>query len=115
LLKRVASRDEPLQPHHLEPASPRLILTRMLTNLKSVYLARGEDSRALLALDRLVTLSPDAPQPLCERGLLAARLGAIEVATADLARFLELSPDANEAPAIRERLRALSRAPHSLN
>lgn len=115
LLKRVAGPDEKLRREHLEPASARLILTRMLTNLKSVYLARGEDSRALLALDRLVTLTPDVPYPLRERGLLAARLGAVEVATADLTRFLELAPDASEAPAIRQRLRALTRAPHSLN
>jgi regulator of sirC expression with transglutaminase-like and TPR domain len=115
LLKRVAGPEEQLRPEHLAPAPPRLILTRMLTNLKSVYLARGEDSRALLALDRVVTLTPDAPQPLRERGLLAARLGAVEVATADLARFLELSPGSDDAAVIRQRLRALTRAPHSLN
>ena len=77
LLKRVVGSNETLRPEHLEPAAPRLVLARMLTNLKAVYLARGENSRALLALHRLVTLTPDAPFALRERGLLAARLGSI--------------------------------------
>ena len=91
------------------------MLARVLTNLKAVYLARGENSRALLALDRLVTLTPDAPFALRERGLLAARLGSIEVARTDLKRFLELTPDATDAKAIKARLAGLSNARHWLN
>ncbi len=115
LLKRVVGPRETLRAEHLEPASPRHILVRMLTNLKAVYLARGENSRALLALDRLVSLTPDSPFALRERGLLAARLGSIEVARADLSRFLELNPQAQDAKTIRARLDALSSARHWLN
>ena len=115
LLRRVVGPSENLRAEHLEPASPRLILARMLTNLKAVYLARGENSRALLALDRLVTLTPDAPFALRERGMLAARLGSIEVARADLNRFLELQPEGSEAQAVRTRLESLGNARHWLN
>jgi regulator of sirC expression with transglutaminase-like and TPR domain len=115
LLRRVVGPSETLRAEHLEPASPRLMLARMLTNLKAVYLARGEDSRALLALDRLVTLTPDAPFALRERGMLAARLGSIEVARADLNRFLELQPEGNDAQAVRTRLESLGSARHWLN
>jgi regulator of sirC expression with transglutaminase-like and TPR domain len=115
LLKRVVGQNETLRPEHLAPAAPRLVLARMLTNLKAVYLARGEDSRALLALHRLITLTPDAPFVLRERGLLAARLGSIEVARSDLSRFLELTPDAIDAKAIKARLEGLSAARHWLN
>ncbi|MET0594741.1 MAG: tetratricopeptide repeat protein [Polyangiaceae bacterium] len=115
LLRRVVGPSETLRPEHLAPAPPRLILARMLTNLKAVYLARGEDSRALLALDRLVSLTPDAPFALRERGMLAARLGSIEVARTELNRFLELSPEGNEALAVRQRLESLGTARHWLN
>jgi regulator of sirC expression with transglutaminase-like and TPR domain len=115
LLRRVVGPSETLRAEHLEPASPRLILARMLTNLKAVYLARGENSRALLALDRLVSLTPDAPFALRERGMLAARLGSIEVARADLNRFLELSPESSETHAVRARLESLGAARHWLN
>jgi regulator of sirC expression with transglutaminase-like and TPR domain len=115
LLKRVVGAQETLRPEHLAAASPRLVLVRMLTNLKTVYLARGEDSRALLALDRLVSIMPDAPLVLRERGLLAERLGCVEVARADLRRFLELCPEATDAKAIQVRLEALTAARHWLN
>jgi regulator of sirC expression with transglutaminase-like and TPR domain len=115
LLRRVVGPSEILRAEHLEPASPRLILARMLTNLKTVYLARGEDSRALLALDRLVTLTPDSPFALRERGMLAARLGSIEVARTDLNRFLELQPEGNDAQMVRTRLASLGAARHWLN
>jgi regulator of sirC expression with transglutaminase-like and TPR domain len=115
LLRRVVGPTETLRAEHLEPAPPRVILARMLTNLKAVYLARGENSRAFLALDRLVSLTPDAPFALRERGMLAARLGSIEVARADLSRFLELNPDATEAQAVRARLQSLGIARHWLN
>ena len=115
LLRRVIGPSENLRAEHLEPASPRLILARMLTNLKAVYLARGEDSRALLALDRLVTLTPDSPFALRERGMLAARLGCLEVARTDLNRFLELQPEGSDALAVRTRLESLGAARHWLN
>jgi len=115
LLKRVVGPHETLRPEHLEPASSRIVLVRMLTNLKAVYLARGEDSRALLALDRLVSILPDAPLVLRERGLLAARLGSVEVARTDLARFLQLCPGSTDAKTIRARLEALTTARHWLN
>lgn len=115
LLRRVVGPSETLRPEHLAPAPPRLILARMLTNLKAVYLARGEDTRALLALDRLVSLTPDAPFALRERGMLAARLGSIEVARTDLSRFLELSPEGSEAQAVRARLESLGTTRHWLN
>jgi regulator of sirC expression with transglutaminase-like and TPR domain len=115
LLKRVVGPRVALRPEHLQPASPRLILVRMLTNLKTVYLARGEDSRALLALDRLVSIVPDAPFVVRERGLLAARLGSVEVARTDLARFLQLCPDATDAKDLKARLEELTNARHWLN
>jgi regulator of sirC expression with transglutaminase-like and TPR domain len=87
----------------------------MLTQPEAVYLARGENSRALLALARLVSLTPDAPFALRERGMLAARLGSIEVARADLNRFLELSPQSSEVHAVRARLESLGAARHWLN
>jgi regulator of sirC expression with transglutaminase-like and TPR domain len=52
---------------------------------------------------------------LRERGLLAARLGSVEVARADLGRFLEMCPDAADAKNIQSRLEALTSTRHWLN
>jgi regulator of sirC expression with transglutaminase-like and TPR domain len=89
---------------HLAPASPRTTLVRMLINLKWIYATRGDFARALLALDRIISLTPDSVPAIRERGLLAARLGSVEAARADLSRVLELVPQAPDASSIRQRL-----------
>lgn len=78
---------------HLVPASGRAILQRWLMNMRGIHLQRGENARAMLVLDRLVTLSPGLAWPLRERGLLAARLNAFDQARADLEKALALCKD----------------------
>ena len=115
LLKRVVGPNETLRPEHLEPAAPQARARPHAHQLESgVSRARRELARAP-GTRRLVTLTPDAPFALRERGLLAARLGSIEVARTDLNRFLELTPDATDAKAIKARLAGLSNARHWLN
>ena len=100
---------------HLAAASPRTILVRMLINLKWIYATRGDLARSLLALDRIITLTPDSVPALRERGMLAARLGAVEAARADLSRLLELVPAAPDAGQIRKRLEELRAKASVLN
>jgi regulator of sirC expression with transglutaminase-like and TPR domain len=111
-----ASPNQKLAPNeHLAPASHRTMLVRMLINLKWIYATRGDFARALLALDRIISLTPDSVPALRERGLLAARLGAVEAARADLSRLLELVPQAPDATSIRKRLRELTAKASILN
>ncbi len=107
LLERVTGKRAPVRVEHLAPASSRAVLLRVLHNLRGVYLSRGDSARAMLAIDRMVCLTPNAPEPLRERGLLSAKLGATSAAQADLQRFLELAPGAEDAPQIRARLKEL--------
>jgi regulator of sirC expression with transglutaminase-like and TPR domain len=106
LLERAAP-NQTVSDEHLTPASPRAMLVRMLINLKWIYATRGDFARALLALDRIISLTPDSVPALRERGLLAARLGAVEAARADLSRLLELVPQAPDASSIRQQLEEL--------
>ena len=107
LLKRASSAKKASMTEHLAPTSARSMLVRMLINLKWVYSTRGDFARALLALDRIISLTPDSVPALRERGLLAARLGSVEAARADLSRLLELVPEAADAGSIRQRLEEL--------
>jgi len=97
-----------LQMRHLEPATLRAIVVRVLTNLKAAYLAKGDPARALVAATRIVTLAPGDPVALRDRGLLQARLGAPAGARADLAQYLEMSPKANDAARIEQMLEHLT-------
>ncbi len=115
LLRRAAGAAQALADEHLVPASSRAILVRMLVNLKWIYTTRGDLARAHLALDRMVTLTPESVAAVRERGMLAARLGAVEAARADLARSLELQPEAADAGAIRARIEELGATKRQLN
>jgi regulator of sirC expression with transglutaminase-like and TPR domain len=115
LLRRVTNASETLRPEFLAPATARSILVRMLVNLKGVHLARGDHARAHLALDRIVTLTPESASALKERGMIAAKLGAIESARADLARALEIDPSARDTKAIRTQLETLGSVRSKLN
>lgn len=115
ILARVTGDDRPILPRYLEPAHGRGWLVRMLVNLRAIYLSRGDLARAMLVIDRVICLTPDAAEPVRERGLLSMRLGAMEAARSDLERFLEMEPDAQDAPAIRARLRELRAKPRVVN
>jgi regulator of sirC expression with transglutaminase-like and TPR domain len=110
-LKKLLERAAPSQTLALEeqlaPATARTMLVRMLINLKWIHATRGDFARALLALDRIISLMPDSVPALRERGMLAARLGSNEAARADLSRLLELVPQAADAGSIRQRLEEL--------
>ena len=114
MLKRIPGETE-LTPAHTAPATARAILVRMLVNLKSVHSSRGDFARAHLALDRIVSLTPDSASALKGRAMLAAKLGAIASARADFARALELEPDAEDAQAVRAQLAKLRDTQISLN
>ena len=92
---------------HLRAATPREILLRLLGNLKRIYLRTSDFGRALACCERMLLVAPDAPLELRDRGLVYERLECVSAAVTDLERFLELAPDDESAPAVRERLRTL--------
>ncbi|WP_334177337.1 SirB1 family protein [Pseudoxanthomonas sp.] len=94
--------------HILNPASPRAILVRTLRNLHGVYAEREEWDRAARSADRVLKLTPDQPDALRDRGLAYLKMDYKAGAQRDLARYLHLSPEANDAPAMREQLVELS-------
>ncbi|KRA54659.1 hypothetical protein ASD77_08730 [Pseudoxanthomonas sp. Root65] len=94
--------------HILNPASPRAILVRTLRNLHGVYAEREEWDRAARSADRVLKLTPDQPEALRDRGLAYLKMDYKAGAQRDLARYLHLVPEANDAPAMREQLVELS-------
>jgi len=107
LLKRALGESAELHGSLFAPASARAILVRLLTNLEGIWARRGEHARAFMAVDRIVTLMPDSARMLRERAAVAIRIGATELARADLARVLELEPRAPDVVQIEARLAVL--------
>lgn len=99
----------------LAPATHRMILMRMLRNLKGLYLERGDWERVARSADRLLKLSPDTAEAHRDRGLAYRELGYAKGAREDLARYLQLLPEADDVEAVRSALIDLSGTPSRLN
>ncbi|MEA3639523.1 MAG: transglutaminase-like domain-containing protein [Lamprobacter sp.] len=87
-------------PALLRPATKREILVRMLRNLTGIYRDRGERVNRLAALTASLTLAPNLPDELRERGLLYRDLDYTPAALGDLRRFVEVSDDAEQIAAV---------------
>lgn len=107
LLRRALGANATLEPGHLEPATTRDVLVRMLANLKHSYASRQEWVRAVDCCDRILLLAPGSAGELRDRGLLYEQLECFGRALEDLERFLTLAPRAPEADALRARVEAL--------
>lgn len=99
----------------LAPATHRMILMRMLRNLKGLYLEQGDWERVARSADRLLKLSPDTAEAHRDRGLAYRELGYTKGAREDLARYLQLLPEAEDVDSVRSALIDLSGAPSRLN
>lgn len=88
----------------LHPATNRAILVRMLRNLHGIYAERNDWQRAVRSADRVLSLSPDHPDALRDRGAGYLELGHKLGARRDLGRYLQLAPEAPDAAKVRELL-----------
>ncbi len=91
----------------LAAATNRQILTRMLYNLKAVYLKRGDLRRALGVSELILAIFPWDLDELRDRGMLHHRLGENAAARRDLDLYLRYRGDARDADAVRRTLDAI--------
>ncbi len=83
-------------PKQLQSTTPRLMLFRILNNLKGIYVNRPEHTRALAATERMLLLVPDSPAEVRDRGILLSSVGRPLEGVSELARYLKLKPDARD-------------------
>jgi regulator of sirC expression with transglutaminase-like and TPR domain len=104
LVSKTTGRPSLFRRELLEGADERAMLTRMLLNLKYIYV-KGEDyRRALAAVERLLLISPDDMTEIRDRGFLHAHLGHPGAAVSDLESYLALAPTARDAESVRGRV-----------
>lgn len=99
----------------LATAGKKEILTRMLRNVKGIYLHKQEFERALYTANCLLLLSPNSSDELRDRGLIYERLECFRAALEDYQRYLELVPAAVDSHEISARLPILQSATAKLN
>ena len=69
--------------------------------LKGRLSAKGDFTRALSIIDRILLLAPDVAVEVRDRGAVQQRLGRMQGAVQDFKKYLQLAPNAEDAANIR--------------
>ena len=85
-----------LEPQFLAPVNNKQILARLLTNLKQIYLHRRQYNKVLAIISGLLTLLPNNPNELRDRGLLYYELKLWQEASQDLQAYLKIAAYGDE-------------------
>jgi regulator of sirC expression with transglutaminase-like and TPR domain len=112
---KAALHGKTFDPGFLDPVDSRHILSRLLHNLKRIYVEKADDVRALWVVDRLLLLAPGDLEERRDRGLVSARLGGTAAAVRDLQAYVQGNPGASDADDVRALLRELGGRTSLLN
>jgi regulator of sirC expression with transglutaminase-like and TPR domain len=104
-----------LQADFLYAVSRRQMLTRILNNLKTVYLSTRNFKRALPICDLILAIYPRSPEEVKQRALLRYSLGLLRGAVADLEDYLKMLPEASDADEVRQTSVSIRRALAAMN
>ena len=92
---------------YLQPASPRDIVARMLSNLKEIYRSEKSWGKLVEVQDRLIVLQPEQWSELRDRGLAYVEMGMPDRARTDLEAYLSHADEAADAAQIKAALKDL--------
>jgi len=104
-----------LQPEFLLPVTRRQMLTRMLNNLRSIYLSRRDFRRAVQVVDLILVIYPRSPEDVKQRAVLRYNLDDYRGALNDFEEYVKMSPDASDADEIRQTALSLRRSMAMMN
>lgn len=100
---------------YLVPATKKVILFRLLLNLKQIYLRQEAWELVHRTVDLMLLVRPGEAEAYRDRGLAAARLNRLREATFDLQRYLYLAPAAPDAGQLKQHLDILEQKLSRLN
>jgi len=103
-LSQVYGSQATMRPEYLETVNIPQFLARMLTNLKMIYLNRGDLEQTLAAVERILLLFPNAVRERRDRGLIYYEQQRWQEAIADLTYYLQQEPIASDRPMIQRLL-----------
>ena len=107
---RVELRDESFHPYRRKQ-----LLVRLLANLKSMYVRKGDYLKAIAAADRIDLIEPGLRDNLKERAWMFHQVGQYRNAIKDLEALLKLCERYNETESVRKEIRALWKTIATLN
>jgi regulator of sirC expression with transglutaminase-like and TPR domain len=98
-----------LQPEFFEPIHPHQFLSRMLTNLKHIYLNAGDVTKCLAASERILLIQPENLMEKRDRGFLYYRMGRWTEARQDFEEYLAHDPPEQDRAIILQLLNGMAK------
>jgi regulator of sirC expression with transglutaminase-like and TPR domain len=90
------------KPEYLLPVSRRQILTRMLNNLRHIYMSVRQFRKTLTIVDLVLAIYPRSPEDVKQRAMLRLSVGQLGGALIDMDQYLKMNPEASDADEVRQ-------------
>src|SRR5947209_13083390 len=104
-----------LQPEFLLAVTRRQMLTRMLNNLRAVYLSQRDFRRAVQVVDLILVIYPRSPEDVKQRAVLRYNLNDYRGALNDFEEYVKMSPEASDAEENKQTALSLRRSMAMMN
>jgi regulator of sirC expression with transglutaminase-like and TPR domain len=91
----------------LSRVTHRQIISRMLNNLKKIYIDAHTFDKGLGIVDMMLMVQPDDLEQYCDRGLLKIQLRQYEAAARDLEHYVKSAPNPDDRKRVADQLREL--------
>ena len=115
VVSRALGRRVALTAEHFAPVTTRQILTRILANLKGVYVHREEWAKSLAVVERLLAAEGEGSVHGRDRGTLLVKLGQLLEGAAEWERYVTAHPQAADRDKIKKELRRVRQRLATLN
>jgi regulator of sirC expression with transglutaminase-like and TPR domain len=99
----------PLDAKFLTPVGKRQILTRMLNNLRSIYMTNRLLKKALAVIDLILVIYPRSSDDVKQRAMLRYQLGFLHGAADELDEYVKMAPEASDAEEMKQTAMAIRR------
>jgi regulator of sirC expression with transglutaminase-like and TPR domain len=97
------------------PADKKMMLIRLLRNLKAIYRHLGQDLQAFEMIQWILAIDPHTPTEVKERGLLYEAMGNHTFALRDLEHYLELAPEPADLEMVTQKINLLRQSQHRMH
>jgi regulator of sirC expression with transglutaminase-like and TPR domain len=104
-----------LEREHLVAVSNRQVLTRMLNNLRQIYIAGRNLRKAIRTLDFVLALHPRSAEDVKQRAVLLYSSNKQAAALHDFERYIQLVPDASDIAEIKNNVVSIRKTMALLN
>lgn len=113
--EQLSDGEQQFQQSFLSELGKKQILTRMLRNLKGIYLEQKNYKKLIQVISRLIALNPDVYEEIRDRGIIHYEMQAFKFAFKDFETYLFLAPHSEDADIIRQYLEVLREYSSHLN